>query len=84
MRFGKVTRLTPPLCGTTQNEDIESDNINGSPGVVESIETDPNDEDEPVVKAHVTIAPQNDAPREPRTPYGFLCINHYAVAEQRP
>jgi hypothetical protein len=55
----------------TQNQDMESDNINGSPGVVVAIETDPDDDDEPVV---IRFRPDSAAAHAPP-----LCIKRKHV-----
>ena len=60
----------------TQNEDMETDRINGSPGVVVAIETDPDDTDEPVVICFRPDSAANDAPplRIARTLVRVSCV----------
>ena len=60
----------------TQNEDMETDRINGSPGVVVAIETDPDDDEKPIVLCFRPDSAAADAPplRITRTLVRVTCM----------
>ena len=58
----------------TQNEDMEKDRINGSPGVVVAIETEPDDDEPIVIRFRPDSAPDDASPlRITRTQVCVTC-----------